>query len=232
MLKTSPLPLATSVLLALFLGSAWGQGANLGFIEVHGNGIDGATVYLSDQLKGRIENGSLIIPNVYPGTYTLRVEFKPYFPEQVRVTVAAGRGVAVTFDAGQVSVKDTARDAVNVKAALQPTTASITLTCIPMACSLDIKPGANTPEPVPVGDQPFTKAFGQDALVISGLPQGDYVFSVTSPATGQTLSATHGICNGEELTVAADFTQKGKGISFGTSAYPTCTALPTKTPSQ
>lgn len=199
-----------------------------GFIEIHGQGVNGATVYLGDKSLGTIHENSLLVPNVYPGHYTLRVELAPFYPQAIPITVPPGKGVAVTVGVGSISVREQAEQSASGSLTLAPTSASVRLSCVPMECQLEIAHAESTAATRPLPRTTFQEHFGQDAILVTGLPQGRYTFTVTSG--DKKLEATQGLCNGDKLLLTANFNVKLGGLSFGLTPYPNCKPLPVQSP--
>lgn len=215
-------------------GLAQGASPTPGFIELHGQGVNGASVYLGTKSIGTIKDNSLLVPNVYPGHYTLRIELKPYLPREVPITVPAGHGVAITVGVQSISVNEQAEQSATNALTLAPTSASVHLSCYPMECELKIaRAEANDTLP-PLPRTTFDEHFGQDAILVTGLPQGDYTFTVTTTSQdktkNKTLEATQGLCNGDSLDLVADFNATLGGLSFGLTSYPNCKPLTVQSP--
>lgn len=194
-----------------------------GYLEIRGADMDGAEVFLNDSSQGFIESGVLLISTVYPGRYLLRVEQDGLFPTEVPVDVAPGQVTAVHLAAESPS-PDSRTEPRRIGAVLQAATASLSLQCFPMACSLLILDGPELLRP-DVLREPFEKGFGEAVLFVEDLPTGEYRFEVRDAARVGVEFET-GVCQGETIGILADFTRDPIDVTFTRSAYPSCPALP------
>lgn len=219
-------PGGRSVLLVLaVLASGLATAQETGFIEVRGSGLEGSEVFLDGTSQGVIASGALLISTVYPGRYTVRVQGPGIFPTEFEVDVAPGQVTGVDLEAvtPEPTVTTEPRE---VDATLNATTATFTLQCFPMACSLEVLEGPNAL--VARRTTEFAKAFGDAVLIVDDLPTGTYRMQVASDGRG-TVEVSTGICHGETIAILADFTRDPIDLSFTASAFPNCPPVPVQT---
>lgn len=213
---------------------AFAQVRQEGFIEVRGVGIDGAEVFVGRSSMGEVEDGALLIRNIPPGRYTLRVELAGYFPREFDVLVEAGLVTAVQVGVVAPAPSSEVDPSLLANAALVATSASIALMCFPMACELmvidapeSLLGGAGRGERSEDDTAPamtFRRDFGDATLNIRGLPEGAYRFRVVGE-DGETEFAL-GVCHGETLGVFVDFAGRLPDALVSEGRYPDCPALP------
>lgn len=216
-----------AVLVLLMLASGLAMAQDPGFIEINAEDLDGADVFLDDTHKGVIESDELLISTVYPGRYTLRVESPGFFPYALEVEVAPGQVTGVALGTSVPNPNSRTESRV-VGATLGATTATFTLQCFPMACSLTILDGPGTLGDPRGGVTEFAKTFGDAILIVDDLPTGEYTLRVASIDRGA-LELTSGICHEETIAIVADFTRDPVDLTLTRSGYPNCPPLPVQT---
>lgn len=203
------------------IGLAIGQES--GYIEIRGANVDGAEVFLDGTSQGEIEDGVLLISTVYPAQYVLRVEREGLFPMELTIDVAPGQVTAVQL--GAASPNPSARtEPRRVGAVLDAATASFTLQCFPMACSLAVLDGPDHAQGGTAFAE-FEKEFGDALLIVDDLPTGEYRLEVRGPE-GASVTFETGICHDETVAILADFTRVPIDLTFTVSQFPSCPPLP------
>lgn len=182
-------------------------------------GPDGAQVMVNSSDMHEIVDGELFITGLEPGTHTLRAEVSGYYPYETPLTLAPGQVLAVTLQL-QAIQPQTTRTSALLDVALRPTSADVSLQCFPMACQLEIR-----------GENDLavraSKEFGQDSMMVSGLPAGAYAFTATATVAQERRSTTFeaGLCDGDTLVVFVDFMAIPIVARIGDSAFPNCPEL-------
>lgn len=217
-----------SVLLALaLLASGLATAQETGYIEIRASGLEGADVFLDGTRQGVIDSGTLLISTVYPGRYTVRVEGPGVFPTELEVDVAPGQVTGVDLEAVTPEPTVTTEPR-RVDATLDATTATFTLQCFPMACSLAVVEGPSALLERRAPELSFAKGFGDAVLIVEDLPTGAYRMEVASDGRG-TVEVSTGICHGETIAILADFTRDPIDVTFTASDYPSCPPVPVQT---
>ena len=217
---------------------AFAQVRQDGFIEVRGVGIDGAEVFVGRSSMGEVEDGVLLIRNIPPGGYTLRVDLPGYFPREFDVLVEAGLVTAVEVGVVLPVASSEVDASLSANTVLVATSASLALMCFPMACDLLV---LDAPDSLLIGAgqderneneddaeplMTFRREFGDATLTIRGLPQGAYRFRVVGELEETEFAL--GMCHGETLGVFVDFAGRFPDALVTESRYPDCPALPSR----
>jgi hypothetical protein len=182
-------------------------------------GPEGARVAIDGGGEQELIDGELFVVGLTPGAHTLRVEVEGYFPLETTFTLERGQVLAVTLALDAITPRTTTTRAL-LGATLVPTSAAISVQCFPMACALEI-----------VGEQGLaiseSKEFGEDTMIVSGLPAGAYALTATATVAGEDRSTefSAGLCDGETLTILVDFMAIPIVARLSESAYPNCAPL-------
>jgi len=182
-------------------------------------GPDGARIVIDERDEYELIDGELFVTGLVAGTHTLRAEVEGYYPLETTFTLERGQVLAVTLTLEAIAPRSSTTSAL-LGATLVPTSAAVSLQCFPMACELEI-----------LGDNDLalseSKVFGEDTLVVSGLPAGTYTFTATATVAGEERSTgfTTGICDAELLTIFVDFMAIPIVARLGESEYPDCAPL-------
>lgn len=155
-----------------------------------------------------VGDGHVLFDGLSPGTHTLRAGNDGFFPLVMALDLRAGqvRAIVLTTERVQMTAS-TSED--RASAALRATASTVTLQCFPMACSMTVARDGGAPMPTENADTPqWSKAFGEDTLVLRGLPQGSYRFEFAATVDGQprtTGPVNETVCNGDTLAFFVDF---------------------------
>ena len=182
-------------------------------------GPDGTRIVIDGGPEYELVDGELFVTGLIAGAHTLRAEVDGYYPLETTFTLERGQVLAVTLALEAIAPRSSTTRAL-IGATLVPTSAGVSLQCFPMACDLEV-----------LGQNDLTltasKAFGEDTLLVSGLPAGRYTFTATATVSGDERSTgfTTGLCDGELLTIFVDFMAIPIFARLGESEYPDCAPL-------
>jgi hypothetical protein len=183
-------------------------------------GPDGARIVIDGGIEHELIDGELFVMGLVPGPHTLRAEVEGYYPLETTFTLERGQVLAVTLSLDAIAPRTTTTRAL-LGATLVPTSAALSLQCFPMACELQV-----------VGENGLalvgSKGFGEDTMIVSGLPAGAYSFTATATVTGEprSIDFTAGLCDGETLMILVDFMAIPIVARFDEGDYPDCAPLP------